>query len=81
MRITNNSFDILIALASEDMLACTVVSVTGLAKGSVYTTLDRLHEDGWIKFEERPGPHQRFYMLTAKGRRKLRELRSALDGI
>lgn len=53
--------------------------VEGLPRGSIYTTLSRMEEDGWLKsmHEKVPGekgPPRRYFRLTAKGQLEAKHL-------
>lgn len=59
-------------------------AVLRIEKGSLYPALDRVQRQGWATAEWRMSPtgrRARYYTITASGRRKLGEKRSAYDRI
>ena len=53
-----------------------LVPTANLNIGQVYTTLERLHRDGLVEFEEvnqAERPDKKVYSLTADGREKLKD--------
>ena len=58
--------------------------VLHIEKGSLYPALDRVQRQGWATAEWRESPtgrRARYYTITASGRKKLGEKRSAYDRI
>ncbi|MFI5311209.1 MAG: PadR family transcriptional regulator [Gemmatimonadales bacterium] len=57
--------------------------VLTVGEGSLYPSLHRLEERGWIEAEWRLSEHNRrakFYTITSRGRRQLREEAASWDG-
>jgi DNA-binding PadR family transcriptional regulator len=92
MALPEATFHILIALADSDkhgyaILQAVAARTDGAVKlniGTLYTTIKRLLDQGWIEeLDERPGTdddeRRRYYRITAAGRREVHTEAVRLD--
>ena len=89
LRLTYTTALVLQALAAGHRYGFQVMDATGLASGTVYPVLRRLHRSSWVRArwedvheaDAEGRPRRRYYQLAAPGRAALQEARGRFQGI